>query len=298
MEMAFAAVCAKTRLMNSATIALLSLPFWAGALLAQETPSAKTQEDTNTEQAQPLDETAQGAGGQSSSGAVTDGLLATIGGVEIRNSDLLTAVGALPPPLTAHPPEIVASLVLQQLLLREAIVQKARSQNLAQDPEVQSLVSKATQAAEKHALVQVWLQRELESRVTPESVEQAYAALQAVSSNEVPPLEQLRQQLEEGLRRQAFEEIETSLLTGADITFYGPDGKPRSGQQATGDQNADGAAATTDQPQEGATNPASTAEQTQAKTGQTGGDTQTEGAPTAPAATGNGTGGAEITPGN
>ncbi len=153
--MAFAAVCAKTNLRNSAAVALLSLPLWAGAVLAQDTPDAKAQGDAGAEQAQPLDETAQGADGQSSSGAVTDGLLATIGGVEIRNSDLLTAIGALPPPLTAHPPEIVASLVLQQLLLREAIVQEARSQNLAQDPEVQSLVSKATQAAEKHALVQV-----------------------------------------------------------------------------------------------------------------------------------------------
>ncbi|GGF75173.1 hypothetical protein GCM10011402_29820 [Paracoccus acridae] len=296
--MAFAAVCAQTRLMNSAAVALLSLPLWAGAVLAQDTPDPKAQGDTGAEQAQPL-ESAQGADGQSSSGAVTDGLLATIGGVEIRNSDVLTAIGALPPPLTAHPPEIVASLVLQQLLLREAIVQKARSQNLAQDPEVQSLVSKATQAAEKHALVQVWLQRELESRVTPDNVEQAYAALQAVSTNEVPPLEQLRPQLEEGLRRQAVEEIETSLLTGADITFYGPDGKPRSGQQATGDQDADGAAATTGQPQQGAAmDPASTTDQTQAKTDQAGGDSQTGGAPTAPGASEKGAGGAETTTGN
>ena len=131
-------------------------------------------------------------------------------------------------------------------------------------------------------------------------MEQAYAALQAVSTNEVPPLEQLRPQLEEGLRRQAVEEIETSLLTGADITFYGPDGKPRSGEKATGgDQNADGAAPSTGQTQEGAAmDPASTTDQTQAKTDQAGGNSQTGGALTAPGASEKGTGGAETSTGN
>lgn len=245
--MAFVAVCARPRMTTLAAAALLGFPLWAGAVLAQDAPKADAPGDTGAQQTQSSDQTAQAAGGQASTGVVADGLLATIGGVEIRNSDLLTAIGALPPPLSAQPPEIVASLALQQLLLREAIVQKARSQNLAQDPEVQSLVSQATQTAEENALVQVWLQRELQNRVTADAVDQAYAALKAVSTDEVPPLDEVRTQLEQGLRRQAVEQIERSLLTGADITFYGPDGKPRPGPQASGDGGADGAAAAADQ---------------------------------------------------
>ena len=277
--MAFTA-CARTRLINSVAAALLGVPLWAGAVSAQEAPEAGA-DTAGAGQAQPAEETAQDAGGQSSSGVIDNALLATIGGVEIRNSDLLTAIGALPPPLSAQPPEIVASLALQQLLLREAIVQKARSENLAQDPEVQSLVSQATQAAEKSALVQVWLRRELQDRVTPAAVEQAHAALQAVTSDDVPPLDQVRSQIEESLRRLAVKDIEASLLTGADITFYGPDGKPRSGQQDAG-----GAGSDTGQPPEGAA-------MGQADADQAGAAGQDADAPADPASPEDGTSGAQ-----
>lgn len=120
----------KNNLLNSAAAAVLALPLWAGASLAQEA-QAQTQ---GTDQAQQSDQTqpsgdagqtadggqqAQGQGQGQANGS--DALVATVGDAEIRNSDLMRAIGALPPQLSSQPPEMVMSMALQQLVLRVLI---------------------------------------------------------------------------------------------------------------------------------------------------------------------------------
>ena len=221
-------------LLNSAAAAVLAVPLWTGVALAQEAQEAEGQGTDPAQQTQPSGEAEQGAGGQQGQGDPTDTLVARLGDAEIRSSDVMQAIGQLPPPLSRQPPEMLAATAIQQLILREAILQQAREAGLAQDPEVQSLVTAAAEAAEEDALLQVWLEREMQTRVPPQSVDQAYAALQAITTGELPPIEQLRGEIEQNLRRQAMEEVQNTLLTGADVTFFGPDGQPRAGTGQTG----------------------------------------------------------------
>lgn len=242
----------RTKLLSSAAALALALPLWAGAVLAQEGEDATqgTQAPAEgSEPAQQAGDTGQTEGGQTQGEAeAPDVLIATINDAEIRNSDLMRAIGALPPQLSAQPPEIVAATALEQLFLREAIVQEARAQGLAEDPEVLALVQSATQAAEEDALVQVWLQRELATRVTPEAVDAAYAGIQAVAGEQpVPPLDQIRPQIRQNLAQQAILAIEAALLTDADVVLFAPDGQPldQQGSAAGGTGNeADASAGT------------------------------------------------------
>lgn len=203
--------------------AAMVLALWASDARSQEAAGQ------TPEQAQPSGDTAP------AESEAPDALLATVGGSEIRSSDLLRAIGTLPPPVSAQPPEMLATFALEQLLLREAIVQEARAQGLAEDAEVRSLVAEATRNAEEDALVQVWLEQELGRRVPPEAVDQAYAGLQAIATGEVPPLERIRPQIEQRLRQQAIADLRASLLAEADITLFGPDGQPREGGAAGGE---------------------------------------------------------------
>lgn len=290
-------------LLTSATAVTIALALWASGAWAQD---AQEQGTGQAQEAQTPGETGQAAGGEQASGDASDALVATLGGTEIRTSDLRRAIGTLPPPLSSQPPELVAAAALQQLLLREAILEQARSAGLAQDPEVQSLVTAATQGAEEDALVQVWLGRELAARVPAQSVDQAYAALGAITTGDLPPLEQVRPQIEENLRRQAIEELQATLLTGADITFYGPDGRPRAGGAVTQGEvgaQADDAAAGEAQDSGAASEEGTEGQPSQDQgTGTTGGD-QSGGAAADPgqpqdgATVGQGTGGEQPTQG-
>jgi len=255
----------RSTLLNSAAAAVLALPLWAGGAKAQDT-QAQGQGADQTQPAQQSGEAEQAGGGQQGQGDPSDTLVATIGDAEIRTSDVMRAIGELPQPLGSQPPEMLAAAAIQQLVVREAILQQARGAGLAQDPEVQALVAEAARAAEENALLQVWLERELQTRVPPRSVNQAYAALQAITTGQLPPLEQLRGRIEQNLRRQAMEEIQRSLLADADITLFGADGQPRAGggqmggtgqgadasAQAGGAEQGGDAAAAQGQPQGGA----------------------------------------------
>lgn len=221
-------------LLNSAAAAVLAFPLWTSIALAQTAQGTEGQGTDQAQQAQPSGDVGQAAGGPQGQASGSDSLVARLGDTEIRSSDVLRAMGQLPPTLNAQPPEMLAATAIQQLVLREAILQQAREAGLAQDPEVQSRVTAAAQAAEEDALLSVWLERELQTRVPPEAVDQAYAGLQAITTGELPPLEQLRGEIEQNLRRQAMEEIQTSLLEGADVTFFGPDGQPRARTGQTG----------------------------------------------------------------
>ena len=163
--------------------------------------------------------------------------MATVGGAEIRGSDVLTVIGMLPPQLQSQSPDMLVPIALEQLIMRELSLEKARSQNLAEDPEVVSLVTGSTQAAEKDAMVQVWLDRELAKTVTDEAIQKSYDEAQQ-GQKDFPPLEAVRPQIEQHLRRQALEELRTQLREGADIVLYDPTGKPVEGS-SSGSQSSE-----------------------------------------------------------
>lgn len=182
-------------------------------------------------------------GQQPAPGAGADTLVATVGEGRITGGDVMAMIGALPPQLRQQPPEMLVPMAVDSLVLRELIVQEARAQNLAEDPEVQALVETAGQAAQEDAMVQVYLQRELGSRVTDEAVQQAYDAVAQTAQGQLPPLEQVRPQIEQQLQQQALQGLRAELEGDVVVVFYGPDGRPMqagAGGQAGGSPSTGG----------------------------------------------------------
>lgn len=201
----------KIRMMRSTAVAaLLALPLSAGVAFAQQSDGAG-------QVRQPADQ-AQGQEG--------DALLATVGDAEIRGSDVMTLIGTLPQQMQAQPAQMLVPAALEHLILRELVLEEARSENLAEDPEVIALVEGAASGAEEDAMVQVWIERELAGAVTDAEVERIYGTLQPQGNQAVPPMSELRPQIEQQLRQQAMQAIGNMLRQDATVVFYDPSGQP------------------------------------------------------------------------
>ncbi|MFZ3585156.1 hypothetical protein ACOI1H_23920 [Loktanella sp. DJP18] len=209
---------------STAIVALLSIPFATGAAFAQETQQAPQQ----------AQDTAQDQSSQSPGNQQTDALVATVGDAEIRGTDVMTFIGMLPPEIQSQPPQMLAPLALEQLIVRELILEQARAQNLADDPEVVALVDSSSQTATDDAMVQVWLDREMANVATDEAVQRVYDEAQAEGQENLPAIDEVRPQIEQFLLQRAMQDIQLSLRDGADIVFYDPTGKPAQPQQGQG----------------------------------------------------------------
>lgn len=237
-----------TALRSTAIAALLSLPGAAFAQQAQDTGEGAQTAQTEGTGAASGEGTGAASGdavsqGSASSNEQADALVATVGGAEIRGSDVMTVIGMLPPQLQSQPPQMLVPMALDQLILRELILEDARGRGLESDPEVQSLVEGAMQGAQDDAIVQVWLDRETAGAVTEEAIQESYAAAQAQGQQNLPPLEEVRPQIEQYLLQQALQDIQARLRQDAEIVFYDPTGRPveqqgqpsQSGATGTGD---------------------------------------------------------------
>ena len=229
-----------SKMRSTAIAALLSLPLMGGSAFAQEQQSQDAEQQSQDTTAQQPAESSneQAAGEQAASDQQTDALVATVGEAEIRGSDVTTVIGLMPPQLQSQPPQMLVPMALEQLILRELILAEARSQNLADDPDVVALVASAGQAAQEDAMVQVWLDREMANVVTDEAVQQVYEQAQSQSQQELPPIEQLRPQIEQHLLQQAMQGIQMRLREGADVVFYDPSGQPMEQQQGDATQQS------------------------------------------------------------
>ncbi len=208
-----------TRICSTALAAVLGLSLGTGAVLAQEAPDSRQQRAQSDTGAGQVNGAPQG-----------DAVVATVGDAEILGSDIMSVIGLLPPQMQSQPPETLVPVALNQLILRELILQEAREQDLAEDPEVVALVEDAGQTAEENAMVQVWINRELADVVSDEAVQEAYEAAQT-QGQELPPLEEIRPQIEQFLRQQAMQEIQAELRQGAAIVRYDATGRPLEQQQ-------------------------------------------------------------------
>lgn len=241
----------KSNMRSTAIAAVLTLPLATGTAFAQQSQST----DQSQQSAQ---SGSSGTSGQSMSGdQQPDALVATVGDAEIRGSDVMTVIGMLPPRLQSQPPEMLVPIALQQLIFRELILEQARAQNLADDPEVVALVEGSAQGAEEDAMVQVWIDRETANAVTEDAVLQVYGTLQPQGDQPVPQIEELRPQIEQHLRQQAMQEIQTRLQQDADIILYDPSGQPVAEDQSQsavgGSRGTSGSGSGSDQSGSGST---------------------------------------------
>jgi hypothetical protein len=204
---------------------------WAQAQ-DQTQQTAQNDSSSATAAAGAVDEIQQSAGAaapganQAQAGAADNRLIATVNDAEIRQADVVSAIQGLPPQIQQMPPQMLLPVVVDQLLLRELILEEANAENLQADPEVTAALEPQNQALQDQAMVNVWLERELDERVTDEAVTQAFEKAKAVSPSPDVTLEQVRPQIEEALRQQAVREISAELRQDAQIVFYDPTGNP------------------------------------------------------------------------
>ncbi|SDY89474.1 hypothetical protein [Citreimonas salinaria] len=157
---------------------------------------------------------------------IPDQRVVSVGETEITGADVSEFIESFPPRLRQQPPQMLISMAVQNMVLRELLLQEAEAQNLGEDPEVQSIVEQAADVAREDAMVQVYLVRELEKRVTDEAVQQTYDQIAEQTEEELPPLEDVRLQIVQQLQQQAVQGVQQDLASGVEIVFYGPDGEP------------------------------------------------------------------------
>ena len=208
------------------SLATAGLGFVAPALAAEEevTPLEK---QTEIQENAPSEIQGQQAAQQQ------DALVATVGDEKITRSDVMDAITELPPQVRQTPPQMLFPAVLDQLVTRELIVQEARAANLQDDPEVTSMTDAQTEDAREQAMVQVWLRRELEDRITDEQVQATVDELKAANP-QVEDTPGLTQQVKQALQVQAIADISDELRKSAEVTFYDPAGQPVEGAAQVG----------------------------------------------------------------
>ena len=210
---------------STALAALLALPL--APAFAQEDGAEQDQAmEEKIEQADAPDtaetDTAMTEGAMESAMGGADAVVVTVGETEILGTDVMRAIGALPPAMRQQPAEMLLPMALDQLVLRELILDRARGEGLAEDPDFAERAEQASAEAEDDALVQFWLQRELADATSDEAVNAAYERITANAQGEVPALEAIRPQIEQELRRQQMTRIRADLQAkGPEIRFSG-----------------------------------------------------------------------------
>ena len=161
-----------------------------------------------------------------SSGEESNRIIVSVDDTDIRERDVMAAIQALPQQARQQDPQQLVPAVVQQLILRELVIEEARADGLVNDPEVEEMAGDGGEQATEQALVQVWLQRELDSRISGSDVEEAYADVQESNPDMDQPLSEVRSQIRQMLQRQEIQNVNVELREDADITFYDETGEP------------------------------------------------------------------------
>ncbi|MHA6346953.1 hypothetical protein [Roseivivax sp. CAU 1761] len=77
------------------------------------------------------------------------------------------------------------------------------------------------------AMVRVFLERETGNAVSDDRVQQTYDKIKENAETEIPPLEDVRPQIEQHLRQEAYADLSKRLQNETQIVFYEPDGEPQ-----------------------------------------------------------------------
>ncbi|ETX26826.1 hypothetical protein [Roseivivax isoporae] len=236
----------------TATSALV-MTLAVGPISAQESGQAnaasgdaQTQDQTaqSGKNTGPAHETADGQSVDTASAAdgsrpESNALVVTVGDTDILSSDVSRQISMLPPQIRQQPPAMLVPMAINQLIMRELIVQAAMTENLDEDPEVIALVDDAERASTQDAVVQVWLERALAERVTEEEVRAEYEEIKANTEQDLPPFKAVRAQIEQQLRQEAFAGLQENLREDVQITYYRPDGEPRTASSDNAAKNGD-----------------------------------------------------------
>ncbi|SHI88385.1 hypothetical protein SAMN04488012_103203 [Palleronia salina] len=256
--------------MKFLTTTAIAATLAAGPVLAEEHSNAEMSGDqTETAQTETMD-----SSGMDGAETAADPLIVTVGTTEITASDVTAAVQSLPPQMQQRPAEQLIPFVVDQLVLRELILmdaartngQSAESEQQANAADSSDSTGDETEMAsddsagstemsddttdmaasdssgaqsgqgmqDENATIEAYVSDRMEGVVTDEAVQRVYDEAAANSDAELPPLEQVRPQIEQQLRAEEIASLRDELEEGVEIVFYGPDGQPR--EATTADQ--------------------------------------------------------------
>ncbi|WOI56431.1 hypothetical protein [Palleronia sp. LCG004] len=246
------------RLTSTAIAALVAVPFAiAQPALAQS--SSDTNSDTDMSTSSSSESGQSGSSGMSDTGSSTssdstasdssssasgdsdmsgssdmaspdeDAVVVSVGDSDITAADVTAAISALPPQMQQTPPEQLVPFAVEQLVLRELILQDAEEQGITGD-----VSDDQPEMAQENATIEAYLNQQMEGVVTDDAVQEAYDEVAADTEEELPPLEAVRPQIEQQLRQERLAELRSDLMDGVEIVYYGPDGEPRETMGAQG----------------------------------------------------------------
>ena len=122
--------------------------------------------------------------GQESAQDGENPVVATVDGTEIRRAEVDAAIQQLPQQARQLPDEMLVPLVADRLAIGQLIADRAYAADLQEDPVVEERLAEA----ERNIVQDLWLEREIESRMTDEQIQAAYQAFLA----ENPPQEEVK----------------------------------------------------------------------------------------------------------
>lgn len=117
-------------------------------------------------------------------GAEDDPVVARIEGEEIKRSDVLSLIGQLPPQVQQMPVQMIFPALLEQVINGKLVAKAGYEADLQDEEEVRERLARA----EERIVQEVYLTREVESRITDEGLRQKYQEF----LEENPPEEQVR----------------------------------------------------------------------------------------------------------
>ncbi|ORE96982.1 peptidylprolyl isomerase [Aurantimonas sp. 22II-16-19i] len=113
-----------------------------------------------------------------------DAVVATVNGQPIMRSEVLEVISGLPPQYQQVPIEVLIPEMAQQIAAVRLVAEKAYEAGLQSDPEVQARIKEE----ERRVVGDVWLQRELDRRMSDQAFQEAFADYLANN----PPQEQVK----------------------------------------------------------------------------------------------------------
>lgn len=99
-----------------------------------------------------------------------DPVVARVNGEEIHRSDVQRMVSQLPPQVQQMPLEMIFPAVVEQLVNSKLVASAGYKANLAGTPEVKDEIKRA----EERAVQRAYIQKEVQARITPAKLEEAY----------------------------------------------------------------------------------------------------------------------------
>ena len=110
-------------------------------------------------------------------------VVATVNGDEIRRDEVIDAIRRMPAQFQQMPPEILSPAIAELLAAGRLMAARGYAENLQDSETVKQRVAEA----ERNIIQEVWLQQEIDARMTDEVVETAYADF--LTAN--PPVEEV-----------------------------------------------------------------------------------------------------------